>query len=198
MNRLFLEPALGLGYPTDVFPFLNNIKKFIKPGDEEKLAFDFDFIGLQNYFRIIVKHSYFAPVLWLEEIPAKKRNVPLTAMGWEVAPDGMYDILRQFSSYSGVREIIISENGAAFEDSLEDGKVVDEKRIRFFEDYLKSILKAKNEGVKVAGYLAWSLLDNFEWAEGYHPRFGLVYVNYETQERIVKESGKWFASFFKN
>lgn len=198
MNRLFLEPALGLGYPTDVFPFLNNIKKFIKPGDAEKLAFDFDFIGLQNYFRIIVKHSYFAPVLWLEEIPAKKRNVPLTAMGWEVAPDGMYDILRQFSSYSGVREIIISENGAAFEDSLEDGKVVDEKRIRFFEDYLKSILKAKNEGVKVAGYLAWSLLDNFEWAEGYHPRFGLVYVNYETQERIVKESGKWFASFFKN
>jgi len=198
MNRLFLEPALGLGYPTDVFPFLNNIKKFIKPGDEEKLAFDFDFIGLQNYFRIIVKHSYFAPVLWLEEIPAKKRNVPLTVMGWEVAPDGMYDILRQFSNYSGVKEIIISENGAAFEDSLEDGKVVDERRIRFFEDYLKSILKAKNEGVKVTGYLAWSLLDNFEWAEGYHPRFGLVYVNYETQERIVKESGKWFASFFKN
>ncbi len=198
MNRLFLEPALGLGYPTDVFPFLNNIKRFIKPGDEGKLAFDFDFIGLQNYFRIIVKHSYFAPVLWLEEIPAKKRNVPLTVMGWEVAPDGMYDILKQFSNYSGVREIIVSENGAAFEDNLQDGKVMDERRIRFFEDYLKNILKAKNEGVKVAGYLAWSLLDNFEWAEGYHPRFGLVYVNYETQERIVKESGKWFASFFKN
>lgn len=198
MNRLFLEPALGLGYPTDVFPFLNNIKRFIKPGDEEKLAFDFDFIGLQNYFRIIVKHSYFAPVLWLEEIPAKKRNVPLTVMGWEVAPDGMYDILKQFSNYSGVREIIVSENGAAFEDKLQDGKVMDERRIRFFEDYLKNILKAKNEGVKVAGYLAWSLLDNFEWAEGYHPRFGLVYVNYETQERVVKESGKWFASFFKN
>lgn len=198
MNRLFLEPALGLGYPTDVFPFLNNIKRFIKPGDEEKLAFDFDFIGLQNYFRIIVKHSYFAPVLWLEEIPAKKRNVPLTVMGWEVAPDGMYDILKQFSNYSGVREIIVSENGAAFEDKLQDGKVMDERRIRFFEDYLKNILKAKNEGVKVAGYLAWSLLDNFEWAEGYHPRFGLVYVNYQTQERVVKESGKWFASFFKN
>ncbi|MCF2442883.1 GH1 family beta-glucosidase [Dyadobacter sp. CY345] len=198
MNRLFVEPALGLGYPTDVFPFLNNIKRFTKPGDEEKLAFDFDFIGLQNYFRIIVKHSYFAPVLWLEEIPAKKRNVPLTVMGWEVAPDGMYDILRQFSNYSGVKEIIISENGAAFEDNPENGKVVDERRIQYFEDYLKSILKAKNEGVKVAGYLAWSLLDNFEWAEGYHPRFGLVYVNYETQERIVKESGKWFASFFKN
>ena len=198
MNRLFLEPALGLGYPTDVFPFLNGIKKFMKPGDEEKLVFDFDFIGLQNYFRIIVKHSYFAPVLWLEEIPAKKRNVPLTAMGWEVAPDGMYDILKQFSNYSGVKEIIISENGAAFEDLLEDGKVNDIRRVEFFQEYLKSILQAKKEGVKVGGYLAWSLLDNFEWAEGYHPRFGLVYVNYETQERIVKDSGKWFASFLTN
>ena len=198
MNRLFLEPSLGLGYPTDVFPFLNGIKKFMRPGDKDKLAFDFDFIGLQNYFRIIVKHSYFAPVLWLEEIPAKKRNVPLTAMGWEVAPDGMYDILKQFSEYAGIKEIIISENGAAFEDLPEDGKVKDLRRVEFFQDYLKSILKAKKEGVKVGGYLAWSLLDNFEWAEGYHPRFGLVYVNYETQERIVKDSGKWFASFLKN
>jgi len=119
-------------------------------------------------------------------------------MGWEVAPDGMYDILKQFSNYSGVKEIIISENGAAFEDLLEDGKVNDIRRVEFFQEYLKSILQAKKEGVKVGGYLAWSLLDNFEWAEGYHPRFGLVYVNYETQERIVKDSGKWFASFLTN
>jgi len=195
MNRLFVEPALGMGYPTDVFPFLNGIKNYMKPGDDENLAFDFDFIGLQNYFRIVVKHSYFAPVLWLEEIPAKIRNVPLTAMGWEVAPEGMYAILKQFSTYPGIREIIISENGAAFADLQQDGKVMDHERIRFFQEYLKSILKAKNEGVRVAGYLAWSLLDNFEWAEGYHPRFGLVYVNYETQERTVKESGKWFAEF---
>ena len=195
MNRLFVEPALGMGYPTDVFPFLNGIKNYMKPGDVENLAFAFDFIGLQNYFRIVVKHSYFAPVLWLEEIPAKIRNVPLTAMGWEVAPEGMYAILKQFSTYPGIREIIISENGAAFADLQQDGKVMDHERIRFFQEYLKSILKAKNEGVRVAGYLAWSMLDNFEWAEGYHPRFGLVYVNYETQERTVKESGKWFAEF---
>ena len=197
MNRLFLEPTLGMGYPADVFPFLKGIKKFMKPGDEEKLAFEFDFIGLQNYFRVIVKHSYFAPVLWLEDVPAKKRNVPLTAMGWEVAPDGIYEILKQFGKYPGIKEIIISDNGAAFEDILENGKVNDSRRVQFFQDYLAHVLKAKKEGVKVGGYLAWSLLDNFEWAEGYNPRFGLVYVNYETQERIVKDSGKWFTDFLK-
>jgi len=198
MNRLFLEPALGMGYPVDVFPFLKGISKYMKVGDEQKLAFDFDFIGLQNYFRIIVKHSYFAPVLWLEEVSAKKRNVPITAMGWEIAPDGMYEILKQFGKYSRIREIIISENGAAFDDVLNDGRVEDIKRIQFFQDYLASILKAKNEGIKVGGYLAWSLLDNFEWAEGYGPRFGLVYVNYENQERIIKDSGKWFAGFLES
>jgi beta-glucosidase len=198
MNRLFIEPALGLGYPVDVFPFISNIYKYFKPGDAEKLVFDFDFIGLQNYFRVIVRHSYFAPVLWLEEVPAKERDVPLTAMGWEVAPDGMYEILRQFGKYSGIREIVISENGAAFEDFQMDGGVQDVERIRFFEAYLTQVLRAKNEGVKVTGYLAWSLLDNFEWAEGYAPRFGLVYVNYENQQRTVKDSGKWFAQFLKS
>jgi beta-glucosidase len=198
MNRLFLEPALGMGYPVDVFPFLKGISKYMKAGDEQKLAFDFDFIGLQNYFRIIVKHSYFAPVLWLEEVSAKKRNVPLTAMGWEIAPDGMYEILKQFGNYTNIREIIISENGAAFDDVLKDGGVEDTKRIQFFQEYLASILKAKKEGVNVGGYLAWSLLDNFEWAEGYGPRFGLVYVDYENQQRTIKDSGKWFAGFLES
>lgn len=197
MNRLFLEPCLGLGYPVDSFPFLKGISKFMLEGDAEKLAFDFDFIGLQNYFRVIVRHSYFAPVLWLEEVSARKRNVPLTAMGWEVAPDGMYEILKQFGQYPNIPEIIVSENGAAFDDVLENGEVKDHKRTRFFEEYLANILKAKNEGVKIGGYLAWSLLDNFEWAEGYGPRFGLVYVNYENQERTIKDSGKWFARFLK-
>ena len=111
---------------------------------------------------------------------------------------GLGEILKQFGKYSKIREIIISENGAAFDDVLNDGRVEDTKRIQFFQDYLASILKAKKEGVKVGGYLAWSLLDNFEWAEGYGPRFGLVYVNYENQERTVKNSGKWFAGFLES
>ncbi len=195
LNRLFIEPALGMGYPTDVFPFLKRINKYIKPGDLEKLAFDFDFIGLQNYFKVVVKHSYMVPVLWLKEIPAIKRNMPVTALGWEVAPDGMYQILKQFSAYKNIPDLIVSENGAAFEDSVVDGKVQDIERIAFFKSYLRAILKAKQEGVRVKGYFAWTSLDNFEWAVGFSVRFGLIHVDFSNQKRIIKQSGVWFKQF---
>ncbi|MCF2492076.1 GH1 family beta-glucosidase [Dyadobacter chenhuakuii] len=197
MNRLFIEPALGMGYPADAFRFLGNIKRYMQPGDAERLKFDFDFIGIQNYFSVVVKHSYFAPVVWLKEVPAKLRNVPVTAMGWEVSSDGMYHILKQFDAYDGIREIIVSENGAAFHDQVEGENVHDPERKSFYQEYLAAILKAKNEGVKVKGYLAWTMMDNFEWAEGYAARFGLVHVDFKTQKRTVKDSGKWFASFLK-
>lgn len=198
MNRLFVEPALGLGYPTDAFSFLGNIKKYMHAGDAERLRFDFDFIGIQNYFSVVVKHSYFAPVVWLKEVPAKLRNVPVTAMGWEVSGEGMYDILKQFDAYEGIREIIVSENGAAYQDHVEGNAVHDFERTSFYQEYLKAILKAKNKGVNVKGYLAWTLMDNFEWAEGYAARFGLVYVDFQSQKRIIKDSGKWFSSFLKD
>ncbi|WP_026632307.1 GH1 family beta-glucosidase [Dyadobacter alkalitolerans] len=197
MNRLFIEPALGMGYPADAFRFLRNIKRYMQPGDAERLKFDFDFIGIQNYFSVVVQHSYFAPVVWLKEVPAKLRNVPVTAMGWEVSGDGMYHILKQFDAYDGIREIIVSENGAAFHDQVEGENVHDPERTSFYQEYLAAILKAKNEGVKVKGYLAWTMMDNFEWAEGYAARFGLVHVDFKTQKRIIKDSGKWFASFLK-
>lgn len=197
MNRLFIEPALGMGYPVDAFGFLGNIKRYMHAGDDERLRFDFDFIGIQNYFSVVVKHSYFAPVVWLKEVPAKLRNVPVTAMGWEISGDGMYKILKQFDAYEGIREIIVSENGAAFQDRVETKEIHDDDRKFFYQEYLKAVLKAKNDGVNVKGYLAWTLMDNFEWAEGYAARFGLVYVDFQSQQRIVKDSGKWLASFLK-
>jgi len=119
----------------------------------------------------------------------------LTEMGWEVYPDGMYKILKQFGKYG--KEILVTENGAAFPDVVEGNSVHDEKRIRFFKDYLYNVLKAKNEGVNISGYLVWTLMDNFEWAEGYHPRFGLVHVDFATQKRILKDSGLWFKEFLQ-
>lgn len=118
-------------------------------------------------------------------------------MGWEVSSDGMYHILKQFDAYDGIQEIIVSENGAAFNDEVEGENVQDPERKSFYQEYLAAILKAKNEGVKVKGYLAWTMMDNFEWAEGYAARFGLVHVDFKTQKRTVKDSGKWFASFLK-
>jgi beta-glucosidase len=201
LNRLFIEPALGLGYPTDALPFLKKIEeKIAQPGDSERLKFDFDFIGIQNYFRLVAKHSLKVPVLWANEVSPARRNVPkenITDMGWEVTPEGIRSILKQFAAYEGVRKIYITENGAAFPDKVENGNVHDSLRVRFYKDYLAQVLKAKREGVPVEGYFCWTFLDNFEWAEGFRPRFGLVYVDFETQERIVKDSGKWFREFLK-
>jgi beta-glucosidase len=197
MNRLFIEPALGLGYPVNTIGALKRIEKYYKDGDDKNLAFDFDFIGLQNYTREIVKYNVLNPVLWGKLVPAATRNVETTEMRWEVYPKGIYHMLKKFSSYNGVKKIYITENGAAFPDTPENGAVHDAKRVNFFRSYLEQVLKAKNEGVKVKGYFAWSLTDNFEWAEGYAPRFGIVYVDFKTQGRIIKDSGYWFRDFLK-
>lgn len=194
-NRLFIEPALGMGYPKDAFKIFNKMDKYFAAGDEEKIKFDFDFIGLQNYTRLVAKYALFPPVLFAKEVPATQRNVPFTEMGWEVYPEGIYNLLRKFGSYQGVKKIIVTENGAAFPDELAQGVVNDQARIDFFKGYLGQILRAKQAGVPVAGYFVWTLMDNFEWAEGYRTRFGLVYTDYTTQQRTLKNSGIWFRDF---
>lgn len=197
LNRLFLEPALGLGYPVKELPFLKKmVKKYVQEGDMEKLAFDFDFIGLQNYFKVVVKNAWWMPYLGASEVKPHKRNVKeLTDMGWEISPDGIFQILNQLSEYQEIKQIIITENGAAFKDNLTDGNINDHERIAFYESYLQHVLKAKNAGVKVNGYLAWTLTDNFEWTEGYKPKFGLIHIDFNTQKRTLKDSGKWFRAF---
>lgn len=192
LNRMFIEPSLGLGYPVNDFPFLRKMKKFQLPGDAEKLKFDFDFIGLQNYFRVVVKRSPLIPFVWAKPVSAKKRNVPYNEMGFEIYPEGMYRILKQFAQYKTIKNIVITENGVCVKDELVNENVRDSQRIDFFRTYLNQVLKAKQEGVPITGYLVWSLTDNFEWTEGYKPRFGLVYVDYKTQTRYIKDSGKWF------
>lgn len=192
MNRLFVEPAFGLGYPTKEFSLLKRLEKYTKPNDMDRMKFDFDFIGIQNYTREIVKHSIFSPLVWAKQIPAKKRVSDTTEMGWEIYPEGIYEMLKKFSSYKQDLPIYVTENGAAFADEVVDNNVSDPKRIQFFKDYLNQVLRAKNEGINTKGYFVWSFTDNFEWAEGYKPRFGLVYVDFKTQQRIVKKSGYWF------
>ena len=191
LNRMFIEPSMGMGYPYDAFPQLKRIEKFFEPGDEERLKFQFDFIGIQNYFPVVAKKSWI-PIIRAKQVPPKKRDVPVNEMGFEINPEGMYHILKQFGDYESIRNIIVTENGVCVKDSLMDGGVHDRERIAFFQSYLQNVLKAKQEGVPITGYFVWSLTDNFEWSEGYEPRFGLVYVNYTTLERTMKDSGKWF------
>ena len=198
LNRTFLEPLLGLGYPTKELKILERIERFMYPHDEKKLAFDMDFIGLQNYTREIVTHAPLMPFVKARIIKASKRNVHHTLMDWEVHPPCIYKALKRLNSYPQIKEIIVTENGAAFTDEYEEGRVHDCKRVKYLQDHIAQVLLAKNEGVKVKGYFVWTLMDNFEWAEGFHPRFGLVYVDFTTQQRIVKSSGSWYSQFLKN
>lgn len=197
INRLFIEPLLGLGYPVNDLPVLKKLEKYFQPGDEQKLAFEFDFIGLQNYTREIVKYSLFTPYVSAKLVEAKTRNVPLTEMGWEVYPQAMYEIIKKYSAYPQIKNIYITENGSAFKDTVKDGRVEDAERTQYLHDNLQQILKAKQEGSPVNGYFVWTLTDNFEWAEGYRPRFGLVHIDFETQQRTIKNSGYWYQDFLK-
>ena len=164
---------------------------------KERLKFDFDFIGLQNYFPLTIRYNAFVPVVQAWEVKAKSRKRPHTFMGWEVNGESFYRIIKQFASYPSIKEIIITENGAAYPDHLQDGEVVDSARTAYFEEYLLAVLKAKQEGVPITGYMAWTLIDNFEWAEGFNARFGLVYNDFKTQQRTIKNSGLWFKNFLE-
>ncbi|MCZ4242508.1 GH1 family beta-glucosidase [Pedobacter punctiformis] len=198
INRLFIEPALGMGFPTADWDVLEKFQ--IEYGtwrQTERLKFDFDFIGLQNYFPLTVKYNAFIPVIQAWEVKAKSRKKPHTAMGWEINANSFYNIVKQFASYPGVKNIMITENGAAYHDKLINGKVEDEERIAYFKLYLEALLKAKKEGLNITGYMAWTLMDNFEWAEGFNARFGLIYNDFKTQHRTIKDSGYWWQKFLK-
>ncbi len=196
MNRLFIEPRLGLGYPEETLPILKKMKKLYDPSDEEKMVFDFDFIGIQYYFRVVAKKSMM-PGMRAKEIPPSKRGVPANEMEGEIYPEGLYHILKKFNQYKGIKNLIVTENGTCVPDKLEDGKVHDQGRIDYFKSHLEAVLKAKREGVNVNGYFVWSPTDNFEWNKGYRTRFGLVYIDFKTLKRYIKDSGLWFKEFLK-
>jgi beta-glucosidase len=198
LNRLFIEPSLGLGYPTDALPFLKKIKKYEFPRDESLMKVSFDFIGIQNYTREVIAHSYFTPYIKAKIIPADKRKVFYTAMDWEVYPEAIYEMIRKYDSYDGVKKIIITENGASFPDEVIEGSIDDHHRTNFLKSYLEQVCKAKKNSSKVKGYFVWSLTDNFEWAEGLKQRFGLIHIDYATQKRTIKNSGWWYKRFLEN
>lgn len=120
----------------------------------------------------------------------------MTEMHWEVYPPCIYEVLKKFNLY-GFKEIIVTENGAAFPDIAENGCVHDAQRKEYLQQHIAQLLQARQEGVPVNGYFVWSFTDNFEWAEGYRPRFGLVHVDFKTQKRVIKDSGFWYSDLIK-
>ena len=154
-----------------------------------------DFLGLNYYTRGVVRAG--AGQLGVEDDPPA--GVERTAAGWEVYPEGLTEILLRMHRDYGPAELLVTENGAAYDDAhAADGSVDDGDRIRYLDSHLAAAADAIDSGVPLTGYFVWSLLDNFEWAEGYSKRFGIVRIDYETQKRTVKASGRRYAELARS
>ncbi|MCW2839541.1 MAG: beta-glucosidase [Aeromicrobium sp.] len=193
MNRWFLDPLLKGGYPKDVLADLAPVTDagFILDGDTTTIAQPLDFLGVNYYTRHVVGAG-----LWPGSADVRfqlENGLPRTATGWDVDPAGLVDILTQVQRDYPAIPVYLTENGAAFDDEVVDGIVHDADRISYIEQHLASLVTMRERGMDVRGYFAWSLMDNFEWAEGYDKRFGIVHVDYETQVRTPKDSARWYA-----
>jgi beta-glucosidase len=190
-NRWFLDPISGRGYPEDTVEHHGRSMGFVRSGDLEAIAAPLDFLGVNYYSRNIARS---------EAIPESENeprevfpNPDPTEMGWEVYPPGLYELLVRLHDDYEFPALYVTENGAAYPDEVSaEGNVEDPLRTDFIRQHLYAAAQAIEEGVPLRGYFAWSLLDNFEWAHGYSKRFGLIYVDYATGERIPKASAEWY------
>jgi beta-glucosidase len=188
VNRWFWEPSLLGRYPADVLERLGPIAPTMSAGDLDRLAPPIDFFGHNSYSRAVVRDDSESPLLGATQVDTHN---PKTEMGWEIYPDHLYDALTRITRDYGAPVIYITENGAAFRDQVANDAVADPQRTDYLYTHLAACHRAIAAGVKLRGYFCWSLLDNFEWAYGYSKRFGLIYVDYPTQRRIVKASGRF-------
>ncbi|MFJ9637818.1 GH1 family beta-glucosidase [Streptomyces sp. NPDC101178] len=195
INRWWLDPILGRGYPQDMVETYG-VELPVRPGDLETIAAPLDWLGLNYYFRQIVTADPSGPAPGFTQVPvAGARH---TYMDWEVYADGLEQLLLRLTEEYGVERIYVTENGSAYQDTVAaDGSVHDPERVRYLEEHLAACARAVAKGAPLAGYFAWSLLDNFEWAYGYDKRFGLVHVDYATQRRTVKSSGRRYAELIR-
>jgi beta-glucosidase len=197
IHRWFLDPLYGRHYPADMvadYTALGYLPKgltFIQDGDLAAIAAQTDFLGVNYYSRAVIRDEKAAANLPQTIFPAPQAE--WTDMGWEVYPEGLYSLLNRLHFEYRPPKLFITENGASYADGPDsEGRVRDERRVAYLRDHLAAAHRAVQNGVPLAGYFCWSLMDNFEWAKGYTQRFGLVWVDYETQQRIPKESARWY------
>ena len=181
-NRWFLDPLFRGAYPADL------VERFAPPvqdGDLETISVPIDFLGVNNYFRFVVRAGSNGDGPHIVHDPEWER----TEMGWEVYPEGLYQLLIRVARDYEPPALYVTENGAAFGDiRAHDGRVHDPERTGYIESHVDAVRRAAADGAPMKGYFVWSFLDNFEWSLGYSKRFGIVYVDYPTQERVPKDS----------
>ena len=191
-NQWYIKPILDGEYPKIIESLDESCLPDIHVGDMEIISQKLDFLGINFYTRAIYQ-AHETEVF--EQLPPPE---PLTDIGWEIYPDAFNELLVALNDLYTLPPVYITENGAAMDDHLVGGEVNDQDRINYYQSHLSAVNKAIVEGVDIKGYFAWSLMDNFEWAEGYLKRFGIVYVDYETQERTIKASGLAYKHLISN
>lgn len=201
VNHWFLRPLFAGCYPESLFAHLGTMPPPIEAGDMEIIASPLDFLGVNYYMRQLIQTPVRPSTSRLERRPRVVVPVPgasYTEMGWEIYPTGLADALRQVNAMYHPAAIVVTENGAAFsEPESVAGEIQDDQRIAYLQGHIQALARARHEGLPIQGYFVWTLLDNFEWTDGYHPRFGLVAVDRLTLERRVKASGWWYAAFLR-
>lgn len=192
-NRWFAEAIFKGQYPADVLENIANEMPQDWAADMEKISAPIDWLGINYYTRNIISDDGTSSFPYYT---TSRGDLPATSQGWELYPQGLEFFLDRITkNYNGDIPITVTENGMASHDVIEDGEVNDVMRTTFFQQHLQAVLNARENGANMAGYFAWSLLDNFEWAFGYAERFGLVHVDFETQVRTPKKSYKFFQDF---
>ena len=200
MHRWFLDPLYGRQYPADMvadYAAAGYLPPqgmgFVQPGDLAAIAAPTDFLGINYYTRAVLRSP---DIPESENLPRTVSPAPpseWTEMGWEVVPKGLFDILMRLHLDYRPARLYVTENGASYSDGPDaDGHIRDARRLRYLRDHFAACWRAIDAGVPLAGYFVWSLMDNFEWAFGYTQRFGIVWVDYATQQRIPKDSALWY------
>jgi beta-glucosidase len=199
LNRWFLDPLLRGAYPADMVAlYEENVGSFdaVQDGDLAAISAPLDFLGVNYYAPETIRDAPGCGPLEVKRVP---RPGELTAMGWEVDPDGLRELLARVRDDYGPLPIYITENGAAFDDPPPNGdaSVDDPRRVAYLQGHLEALRRAIAEGSDVRRYCVWSLVDNFEWEHGYSKRFGIVHVDFDTQRRLPKRSGLWYRDYIQ-
>ncbi|MCF8203466.1 MAG: beta-glucosidase [Methylotenera sp.] len=192
-RRWYADPLFKGHYPADVLAELGADAPVVQAGDMAAIAQPMDYLGINYYTRSVIAASG-------EDWNAKGRGLPVSDMDWEIYPRGLTDLLVQMHrDYPALPPVYITENGGAFkDDALAQGRVQDDDRIAYLREHIAAVACAMQQGVPMAGYMVWSLMDNFEWASGYLKRFGIVHVDYATQARTPKASAEWYRQFLRD
>lgn len=191
-NRWYMDPLLKGEYP----PLAERIG--LKPSQEDMrmIRQPIDFLGVNYYTRLLAAHDPLDPLL---QATVVQKNTPRTEKGWEIYPNGLHEVLARIRRDYGNPLLCVTENGAAFEDNvIKDGSVQDDDRIDFLRNHMAAANRAIREGTRLQGYFVWSIIDNFEWAEGYSERFGLVRTDYQSLKRAPKKSFYWYKELIEN